>query len=84
MGRDGPRCYNLGAMADPVDREKVRKIFKKVSENEDITPAEFEEMIVNLKEKELVYLRELLVNARCTGIRTLAERGWPRMRQMPN
>lgn len=71
-------------MAERLDRDKVQKIFKTVTADESITPAEFEEMLATLKEKELRYLRELLVNARCKGLRTLAERGWPRMRQTLN
>ncbi|HYM12433.1 MAG TPA: hypothetical protein VEU62_16975 [Bryobacterales bacterium] len=67
-----------------VDREKVRRIFQEVTSDESITPGEFEEMISNLSGDELLMLRELLVNARCSGIKTLAERGWPGMRGKPN
>ncbi len=74
----------FGYMAEPVDREKVRRIFQQVIDNEDITPGEFEDMIVSLKEGELRLLREFLVGARCNGIRALAERGWPLMRAKPN
>ena len=70
-------------MAKPINREKVQKIFKEAIET-DISPAEFEERIATLQEEELLLLRELLVNARCTGIRSLAERGWPLMRGKPN
>ncbi|MBI3697920.1 MAG: hypothetical protein HY238_24190 [Acidobacteria bacterium] len=63
----------------------MRRIFKDLSDRDmDVTPAEFEEMISPLTEQELLSLRALLVNARCTGIRVLAERGWPQTRQKPN
>ena len=72
-------------MAEAAISERVRKIFKHLSDRDmDVSPAEFEEMISPLSEQELLSLRALLVNARCTGIRVLAERGWPLMRQKPN
>ena len=70
-------------MAKPIDHEKVQRIFKEAIET-DISPGEFEERIATLGEEELLLLRQLLVNARCTGIKMLAERGWPLMRAKPN
>ena len=72
-------------MAQAAISERVRRIFKDLSDRDmDVTPAEFEEMISPLTEQELLSLRALLVNARCSGIKMLAERGWPQMRPKPN
>ena len=70
-------------MPVPVDQEKIWKIFQKAIET-DISPGEFEELICDLGEDELLALRQLLVDARCTSIKMLAERGWPAMRPKPN
>jgi hypothetical protein len=70
-------------MPAPVDQEKIWKIFQKAIET-DISPGEFEELICDLGEDELLALRQLLVDARCTSIKLLAERGWPLMRAKPN
>ena len=70
-------------MAVTLDHDKIWKIFQKAIET-DISPGEFEDMIAPLQEEELLELRQLLVDARCTSIKLLAERGWPRMRQKPN
>jgi len=73
----------FGRMAEPVDRKKIRKIFQEVTDKE-ITTAQFEEILSTLTQDELLVLREFLVTARATGIRVLAERGWPMNRQKPN
>ena len=70
-------------MPAQVDQEKIWKIFQKALET-DISPGEFEELICDLGEDELLALRQLLVDARCTSIKMLAERGWPLMRAKPN
>lgn len=70
-------------MATPMDHDKIWKIFQKAIET-DISPGEFEELICDLQEEELLALRQLLVDARCTSIKLLAERGWPLMRPKPN
>ena len=70
-------------MASHVDQDKIWKIFQKAIET-DISPGEFEDLICNLQEPELLALRQLLVDARCSSIKMLAERGWPVLQQKPN
>jgi len=70
-------------MAAPVDSPKIWKLFKRITD-EKLDPDDYEEFLSGLNRDELLLLRKFAVQARCTTIASLAQKGWPQQLQKPN
>jgi hypothetical protein len=66
-----------------VDTDKIRRIFRSILEGQ-IQVHELEDICSKLNYEELLFLRELAMEARCTSISLLAEKGFPDMTPRPN